>query len=102
MGPSGVKLCLNAGANDLGGTLMNESITSSAGAEHGQELAPSEVKKIILSINRLPKQRNTLYGGVDNQIIKKGENAGPLLPYILEITKRKKTKENLVKTKIIP
>ena len=102
MGPSGVKLCLNAGANDLGGTLMNESITSSAGAEHGQELAPSEVKKIILSVNRLPKQRNTLYGGVNNQIIKKGENAGPLLPNISEITKRQKSKENLVKTKIIP
>ena len=60
MGPSGTQLCLNAGANDLGGTLMNESITSSAGAQHGQELGPRELRKIITDINRVPKQR-TLY-----------------------------------------
>ena len=40
MGPEGVKLCLDAGANDLGGTLMDESITRAAGAVHGQELPP--------------------------------------------------------------
>src|ERR1700716_4312964 len=40
MGPDGVKTCLRAGANDLGGTLMDETITRSAGAAHGQEMTP--------------------------------------------------------------
>ena len=40
MGIEGAKMCLNAGANDLGGTLMNESISRAAGATHGQELGP--------------------------------------------------------------
>ena len=41
MGPAGRKACLRAGANDLGGTLMNESITRAAGAVHGQEMPPA-------------------------------------------------------------
>ena len=54
MGPSGIKLCLEAGANDLGGTLMSESITSAAGAEHGQELSSLQFKKIS-SFLEIPK-----------------------------------------------
>ncbi len=42
MGPEGVKVCLRAGANDLGGTLMDETITRSAGAVHGQEMTPAD------------------------------------------------------------
>jgi len=101
MGPSGTQLCLNAGANDLGGTLMNESITSSAGAQHGQELGPRELRKIITDINRVPKQRNTLYGEVDSKIIKQGEAVTPLLPTVNDLVNRKKLKEQLVKVKII-
>ena len=41
MGPEGVKVCLESGANDLGGTLMDETITRSAGAVHGQEMTPA-------------------------------------------------------------
>ena len=41
MGPEGAAACLEAGANDLGGTLMNESISRAAGTEHGQELPPA-------------------------------------------------------------
>ena len=41
MGPDGAALCLNAGANDLGGTLMNESISRAAGTQHGQEFPPA-------------------------------------------------------------
>jgi FO synthase len=62
MGPDGVKACLRAGANDLGGTLMDETITRSAGAVHGQEMTPSTMESTIRSIGRMPRQRTTTYG----------------------------------------
>jgi len=62
MGPEGIKVCLNAGVNDLGGTLMNESITRAAGAVHGQEMPPARMEALIKSVNRIPQQRTTLYG----------------------------------------
>ena len=61
MGPEGVKACLDAGANDLGGTLMNESITRAAGTVHGQEMLPERMEELINQIERIPKQRDTLY-----------------------------------------
>ncbi|HLH95201.1 MAG TPA: bifunctional FO biosynthesis protein CofGH [Xanthobacteraceae bacterium] len=64
MGPEGIKACLTAGANDLGGTLMNESITRAAGAVHGEELPPAEMEALISSIGRTPAQRTTLYENV--------------------------------------
>ena len=64
MGPQGAAACLNAGANDLGGTLMNESITRAAGAEHGQEFPPMAMEDLIRSLERTPEQRTTLYGPV--------------------------------------
>jgi FO synthase len=67
MGPDGVKACLDAGANDLGGTLMDETITRSAGAIHGQEVTPSTMEGIIHSIGRVPRQRTTLYGSVADE-----------------------------------
>jgi FO synthase len=62
MGPQGVKRCLVAGANDLGGTLMDETITRSAGASHGQEMTPAQMETAIRSLGRVPRQRDTLYG----------------------------------------
>jgi FO synthase len=62
MGPEGVKACLRAGANDLGGTLMDETITRSAGAVHGQEMTPAMMESTIRSIGRTPRQRTTTYG----------------------------------------
>jgi FO synthase len=62
MGPEGVKVCLESGANDLGGTLMDETITRSAGAVHGQEMTPARMESIIRSIGRVPRQRTTTYG----------------------------------------
>jgi FO synthase len=53
---------LGAGANDLGGTLMNESITRAAGAGHGQELSPERMEALIATAGRQPRQRTTLYG----------------------------------------
>ncbi|HWC00452.1 MAG TPA: hypothetical protein VG672_27285, partial [Bryobacteraceae bacterium] len=55
------RTCLDAGADDLGGTLMNESISTSAGAAHGQFLRPAEMRAIIRSTGRVPAERSTLY-----------------------------------------
>ena len=62
MGEGGAAFCLDAGANDLGGTLMNESITRAAGAVHGQEMPPAAMEELIRGIGRTPRQRTTLYG----------------------------------------
>jgi len=62
MGADGAALCLNAGANDLGGTLMNESITRAAGGVHGQELDAAQLQALAQRIGRPARQRTTLYG----------------------------------------
>lgn len=61
MGREGVAACLAAGANDLGGSLMNESITRAAGSGHGQEWAPADIEALLLSLSRVPRMRTTLY-----------------------------------------
>lgn len=61
LGPKGVAACLSAGVNDIGGTLMDETITRSAGAAYGQEMTPSAMEELMLSEGRLPRQRTTLY-----------------------------------------
>ena len=61
MGPEGAAACLAAGANDLGGTLMNETITRSAGATHGQEFSPERIEALVRDIGREPIQRTTSY-----------------------------------------
>jgi FO synthase subunit 2 len=60
-GPRLAQACLKAGANDFGGTLMNESISTSAGAVHGQFLSPAEIRRWIRGANRTPVQRSTTY-----------------------------------------
>jgi FO synthase len=62
MGADGAALCLDAGANDLGGTLMNESITRAAGGVHGQELNAVQLQALACRIGRPARQRTTLYG----------------------------------------
>jgi FO synthase len=64
LGPDGVAACLRAGVNDLGGTLMNETITRSAGASHGQEMSPDRMEALIRAAGRNPLQRTTLYEAV--------------------------------------
>ncbi len=54
-------LLLNAGCNDLGGTLINESISTAAGASHGQFLSPGRLRQLIRANGREPVQRNTCY-----------------------------------------
>jgi FO synthase len=82
MGGPGVKACLNAGVNDLGGTLMNESITRAAGSEHGQELAPVRMEELIRSCGRVPKQRSTAYGEVPAERVERSFEASELTPPI--------------------
>ena len=67
MGHDAVVASLHAGVNDLGGTLMNESITKAAGASHGQETHPAVMLKMIESAGRTPRLRNTLYGSIDSE-----------------------------------
>ena len=67
MGPEGVQACLNAGANDLGGTLMNETITRAAGAAHGEEMPPASMERLIRDIGREPRQRTTLYADANEE-----------------------------------
>jgi len=67
MGHEGVVACLAAGVNDLGGTLMNESITRAAGAEHGQETSPEQMLDMIRAAGREPVQRSTTYGPVSDE-----------------------------------
>ncbi len=64
LGPQVVARVLKAGANDLGGTLMNESISRAAGSAHGQEFPPQQMHALIRSSGRQPRQRTTLYGVV--------------------------------------
>ncbi|MEX0639645.1 MAG: 5-amino-6-(D-ribitylamino)uracil--L-tyrosine 4-hydroxyphenyl transferase CofH [Nitrosopumilaceae archaeon] len=63
------QLMLMWGANDFGGTLINESISTSAGAQHGQLLKPKEIRRMVREINRIPAQRST-----DYQILRTFEN----------------------------
>ncbi len=67
MGQAGVAACLNAGCNDLGGTLMNESITRAAGAGFGQEWPPEEIEAAIRALGRTPRMRTTRYGDASQE-----------------------------------
>ena len=60
-GPNIAQILLNAGVNDMGGTLMNESISTAAGAQHGQLLRPREIRQLIWESGRTPAERYTDY-----------------------------------------
>jgi FO synthase len=78
LGLRGSQAALNAGANDLGGTLMNESISRAAGAAHGQEMPPERMEDVIRAIGRTPRQRTTLYGIPDPERTALSFGAPPL------------------------
>jgi FO synthase len=87
LGSEGIKAVLQAGANDLGGTLMNESITRAAGGEFGQELPPEQMEAIISSIGRIPLQRTTLYGSPPEGQRKASFGSPELQPIVLTPSK---------------
>ena len=78
LGREGVAAALRAGVNDLGGTLMNESISRSAGAQHGQEFPPEAMEQLIRSAGRVPRQRTTVYGKVTEERRLASFGAAPL------------------------
>ncbi len=84
LGREGAGACLAAGANDLGGTLMNESISRAAGTEHGQELPPAGMDALIISAGRRPWQRTTLQSTPDPAQVARSYTAAPLQPVVLE------------------
>ena len=79
LGSPGAAGCLNAGCNDLGGTLMNESISRAAGASFGQEMPPEAMEELIRSLGRTPRQRTTLYGDSPTERRNASFDAAPLL-----------------------
>jgi FO synthase len=78
LGVEGAQAVLRAGANDLGGTLMNESISRAAGADHGQEFPPESMEAAILELGRTPRQRTTLYGDPPEERVRASFGAPPL------------------------
>ena len=87
MGATGAAMALRAGANDLGGTLMSESISRAAGAAHGQEMTPAGMQAIVAGLpldpggaKRSAWQRTTLYAAAGEERKQAAAQAGPLLP----------------------
>jgi FO synthase len=88
MGIEGAKICLQSGANDFGGTLMNESITRAAGGAHGQEFAPDAMEAAIRSLGRVPVMRSTLYTSVSPERRESAAGAAALAPLALSLLGR--------------
>ena len=87
MGPEGAALALRAGANDLGGTLMNEHISRAAGASHGQEMDPDGMRALVARLppdadgaRRFTWQRTTTYGVAERERVVAADNAPALTP----------------------
>ncbi len=80
LGPEGAAALLAGGVNDLGGTLMNESISRAAGASHGQECPPERMDEVIRAAGRVPVQRTTLYGRPSPEQVERSYGAAPLEP----------------------
>ena len=68
LGKEGALSCLNAGVNDMGGTLMNESISRAAGSIHGQEFEATRMEEFIINSERRPQLRNTIYEPIQSRI----------------------------------
>ena len=72
------------GANDVGGSLMNESITRAAGAEHGEEWSPAEIETTIRALGREPRMRSTLYADAPAERRDRAQLAAGLAPIHLD------------------
>ena len=101
LGHEGVRACLQAGVNDLGGTLMNETITRAAGAAHGQETSPEEMEEIIRSIGRTPRQRSTTYGEITELQRQKSFGAVTLLEPTYTSAKKYERKQSKKKQELV-
>ena len=89
LGPVWAQRTLNAGANDMGGTLMNESISRAAGAAHGQEFSPLQMEALIREAGRVPMQRTTLYKPVNEERHQRAKLDIPLTePVLAKVTSK--------------
>ncbi|MFT3966678.1 MAG: 5-amino-6-(D-ribitylamino)uracil--L-tyrosine 4-hydroxyphenyl transferase CofH [Sphingobium sp.] len=93
LGPRGAAIGLGGGANDLGGTLMNESISRAAGSSHGQEFPPAAMEALVEAIGRQARPRTTLYAAADPVLLGRARDAVPLEPVIQ--TPPRKVRKNL-------
>ena len=82
LGTLGAAACLEGGANDLGGTLMNESISRAAGSGHGEEFPPSAIEALVSALGRIPRPRTTHYADADPAKIVAAKAAPPLVPVV--------------------
>jgi FO synthase len=83
LGRDGVRMLLRGGVNDLGGTLMNESISRAAGTQHGQEFEPRDMDALIESVGRVPQQRTALHQPVPEARRSASFAAAPLSEMVL-------------------
>ena len=90
LGPDGVAQILRAGVNDLGGTLMNESISRAAGTQHGQEFPPEQMEELIRACGRDPRQRTTIYGAPADIRRRQSFGAPPLADIVLTPPRRRR------------
>ena len=100
MGKEGVAACLQAGVNDLGGSLMNESITRAAGSGHGQEWLPTHIEEQIRAAGRQPRMRNTLYADAPAQRREAAYAAAPLAPVENAAAAKRQRSKRLVPTAV--
>jgi FO synthase len=84
LGEAGVTVALKAGVNDLGGTLMNESISRAAGANHGEELPPARIEAIAAAVGRQASQRSTLYAAPNRDQRDRSFAAAALTPLVFD------------------
>ncbi|RTL94802.1 7,8-didemethyl-8-hydroxy-5-deazariboflavin synthase subunit CofH [Ancylobacter aquaticus] len=82
LGAAGLVEALKAGANDIGGTLMDESISRAAGGTHGQEFSPDRMEAAIGAAGRLARQRTTLYADAPSRQKQRSYAAEPLSPRV--------------------
>ncbi|MCO5129963.1 MAG: 5-amino-6-(D-ribitylamino)uracil--L-tyrosine 4-hydroxyphenyl transferase CofH [Xanthobacteraceae bacterium] len=97
LGEDGVTACLKAGVNDLGGTLMDETISRSAGARHGHEMPPREMEALVRATGRAPRQRTTLYADVDRERYFASLDAPELLPIMTGLESRPAASEGVTR-----
>ena len=88
LGPEAAVDILNAGANDLGGTLMNESISKAAGAGYGQEFSPEQMETLIIGAGREPLQRTTLYSPASEERRRASFAAQAIEPVVVQPFRR--------------
>ena len=102
MGAAGVAACLDAGVNDLGGSLMNESITRAAGSGHGQEWVPAHMEQQIRAAGRRPRMRSTLYKDVSPERREAAFAAAPLAEVVSAPARKRQRSKALVPVAVEP